>query len=319
MRKGFFGLVGLLVVAATVGLLARRAPAVLTADMRPLAKPSSEQTLSAPLIQIGDLSYLGSFHVPTTVPGAVDGRGFDWGGAALAFNAAHQSLLIVGHAWDQRTAEISIPSIGGTATVLQGLTDVTGGRLASINVGDSGTKMIGGHLLDGGNLIISAFSYYDGAGTQQVSHFTRTGASLTGGTVTGPVRVGPLGAGWYSGYMAPIPSAWQTALGGTALTGNCCLSIISRTSFGPSVSSFTPSAITGTATLLVGYDSAHQTLGSSPTLMEASNGVNFGSRDTRSTFTRSGSVRGGTVSASVTWTRSGSASITSVIVVKDCR
>jgi LPXTG-motif cell wall-anchored protein len=69
-----------------------------------------------------------------------------------------------------------------------------------------------------------------------------------------------MGAGFYSGYMANIPANWQSALGGPVLIGNCCLSIISRTSYGPSVSSFNPESI-GTANALVYYDQNHQTMG----------------------------------------------------------
>ncbi len=60
--------------------------------------------------------------------------------------------------------------------------------------------------------------------------------------------------------MAPIPAEWRTQLGGPALTGNCCLSIISRTSYGPAVASFDPLKI-GTAQMLLYYDAGHTTLG----------------------------------------------------------
>jgi hypothetical protein len=42
------------------------------------------------------------------------------------------------------------------------------------------------------------------------------------------------------GYMKTIPSEWQAALGGPALTGHCCLTIISASSSGPSISVFDP-------------------------------------------------------------------------------
>jgi hypothetical protein len=60
--------------------------------------------------------------------------------------------------------------------------------------------------------------------------------------------------------MGLVPTEWQTALGGPALVGNCCLSIISRTSYGPAVAAFNPDSL-GSAVSLVNYPQAHQTLG----------------------------------------------------------
>ncbi len=74
------------------------------------------------------------------------------------------------------------------------------------------------------------------------------------------MRAGPLNAGFYSGYMALVDPAWVARFKGPALTGNACLNIITRTSFGPSVASFDPAAI-GNAVELVGYPEGHTTLG----------------------------------------------------------
>jgi hypothetical protein len=212
---------------------------------------------TAPLIQSNNLSYLGSFRVPTCNAGGQANACFEYGGTALSFNPARNSLYIVGHDWDQFIGEISIPSFGSTATLLQTPKDVTGGK----RVG-SGTWKIGGTFPYNNQLYFTEFLYYDAAGEQTQSHLIRS-LDLGTGQVSGPSRVGPLGAGFYSGYMAEIPSEWQPLLGGQALTGNCCLSIISRTSYGPAVFAFNPSTISSTqsAVSLVYYDSNHQTLG----------------------------------------------------------
>lgn len=207
---------------------------------------------SAPLVRSSNLKYLGTFKVP-----AVSGNGFGWGGAALAFNPANNSLFLSGHHYDNFTAELRIPSLGGTATVIQSLRDATGGKLSSIG---SGSIRIGGHLVYNNKLIVSAFLYYDGSGAQSVSHFSRS-TTLGSGSVTGPYRVGSMGAGFYSGYMGHIPPEWQARLGGPAITGNCCLSIISRTSFGPAAFSFNPDSTSSTAQPLVYYTESNQTLG----------------------------------------------------------
>jgi len=91
-----------------------------------------------------------------------------------------------------------------------------------------------------GKLYVTAYSYYDGDGSQRLSHFARPITLSTKGQVSGPYEVGALKAGFVSGYMTQIPQAWQASLGGPAITGNCCLSIISRTSWGPAAFAFNP-------------------------------------------------------------------------------
>src|SRR3989344_3584688 len=65
--------------------------------------------------------------------------------------------------------------------------------------------------------------------------------------------------------MLPIPQAWQSSFGGPAMTGNCCLSIISRTSLGPALAVFNPADV-GTVTpvpakQVLAYPIAYPTLG----------------------------------------------------------
>jgi hypothetical protein len=206
--------------------------------------PGATGLQDLPLIQETTFIYRGSFRVPLSDTGEAN---LAYGGTALAFNPAHGSLYVVGHDWHQQVAEISIPEIHTgvlgelvTATLLQPLTDVTEGRLRGLNPGDPNAKKIGGLLPYRDKLYVSAYSYYDGAATQVLSHFV-SGLDLSvTGDVAGPYQVGKLKAGYVSGYMALVPPAWQDKLGGPVLTGNCCLGIVSRTSFGPALFSFDP-------------------------------------------------------------------------------
>ena len=71
-------------------------------------------------------------------------------------------------------------------------------------------------------------------------------------------------AGFVSGYMTPIPQEWQSQFGGPYLTGQCCLAIISRTSFGPSATVFDPTTLGPSGapgTTVLGYPASHPTLG----------------------------------------------------------
>src|SRR6188768_656549 len=80
------------------------------------------------LLHQGNLNYLGAFNVPHGDNGSST---FEYGGTALTYNPARNSLLMVGHDWQQAVAELSIPAIRtgrvnqlATAGVLQPLTPI---------------------------------------------------------------------------------------------------------------------------------------------------------------------------------------------------
>ena len=208
---------------------------------------SLSQTNTAPLIEEGDLVYEGAFRVPG---GGTDTNTFAYGGTAIAYNNLGNSLFIVGHDHKQRTAEISIPNIVNstnindldTASILQPFTDSTEGRLNQINPSDPNPQKIGGQLVHNNRLVQAAYSYYDGAGTQESSHFARPLSLGIDGQVQGPYAVGSK-VQYTGGYMAQIPVEWQAVFGGPALTGSCCKAIISIQSNGPAVSVFDPDDI----------------------------------------------------------------------------
>lgn len=210
-----------------------------------------------PLLHASDLSYLGAFQVPNQDN---SGSSLGYAGHALSYNPANHSLFYGGHDWYQQLCEIGIPptiALTQTASVLQDCDDVTEGRLGLI---DEGTIKLGGTLRHNDRLIVSAYTYYDADGNQAVSHFASELDLSQAGDIQGPYQVGDW-AGIVSGYMAPIPLEWQAALGGPALTGNCCLSIISRTSYGPAVSVFDPDQVGVvepiSATHLLHYPASH--------------------------------------------------------------
>lgn len=214
----------------------------------------------APLVHRNDLAYLGAFRVPTQA----DLR-FDHSGHGLTYDAQRDSLFVSNHA--SRVSEISIPAPGTgplgslpRAALLQGPTDVLRGRLSQ--AGD----MIGGLLVDGQDLIVSAYVLYDVQGANvNGSHF-RVPKDFSRSSVVGPLRLGLLGAGYVGGPMARVPPGWEALLGGPALTGLCCVSIISRSSYGPTATVFNPDDVRASATQVPGtvvlvYPSTHPTLG----------------------------------------------------------
>ncbi len=235
---------------------------------------SLEDLRGMPLVQLGDLTYQGAFRFPDGDLGGPKWHGFSYGGSVITYNPDNDSLFAVGHIQDQLTAEIKPPAqlgLGTTyeslpaATALQDLHDLFEGRISSIN-SDPNAKYTGGLLVYKNKLYSSAYSYYDAAATQVLSHFVSGLDLKIQGDLKGPYKVGNVGAGFVSGYMGMIPERWQGLFGGPALTGNAALAIISRTSLGPSVHVFNPedlgTAASGiNATPLVYYDITHPTLG----------------------------------------------------------
>ncbi len=219
-----------------------------------------------PLIQPADLAYAGCFRLPNT-PGD-ETKTFHYGASVLAWDQWRNSIWGVGHDQQQPIGEIVVPATLGTGTLASCPVAVLkqpwiqtpwrsqiGGR----------TPKIGGILpTSNGDIIVSAYDFYDNVGIA-VSHFRRT----LSGTVTGPVRAygDAPGGGFAAGRMIWIPSAWQALLGYPALTGQCCLSTINRTSLGPALIGFDPADVAGqnpvTGTWFLGYpnEAGKQTLG----------------------------------------------------------
>lgn len=215
----------------------------LTAALDRVDGAEDPQTL--PLLQREHVAYLGSFAVPSEDS---VGNPLTYGGHALGYHPGANSLFFGCHDWYQRLAEISVPPIGGTATVLQNCTDVTEGTLSDVDPGDPNGVKLGGHLVHDGRLISTAFAYYDADGTQVVTHGVSSSLDLS---QTGDFD------GWYgfagavaypralAGYMTPIPAPWQPLFGGPAFTGQGSLSIVGNSSDGPAATVFDPADVGG--------------------------------------------------------------------------
>src|SRR3989344_2390269 len=242
------------------------APTVMTTPAP--TQTTTTTTGSGTLLQKSNLVYQGAFKVPH---GTFGGSSFGYGGKIAAYNSANNSLFVTGHENNHHIAEITIPTpvnsgeFGSlnTASILQAFVEPTEGKISGIP--PFGTFKVGGLLAYGGNLYHTAYAYYDGAQTQVLSHF-KSGLNLsTQGDVQGPYQVGTMGAGLVDGWMIPIPAALQAALGKTHISGNCCLSIIGRTSWGPSAFGFNPTDLgvknPVPVTPYLYYNGDHPTLG----------------------------------------------------------
>ena len=246
---------GLVVFTAALAVLPAQ-PARVT----PVSDPTNLRRLA-----FEDLQYLGAFRLPAEES---NGDSFSFGGRPAAYNAERDSLFV--GTQSGRVAEITIPEPGRSADAaalpfarfLQPLTDPTEGHIKDI--AEEGAAL-SGLLVHGGRLFGTGVIYYDANNTQSLSHFSRP-LALGERAVKGMVRVGPSGkTGLVAGYMAAVPPEWQSRLGGPAVTGQCCIPIVSRTSYGPAAFAFDPADVTAhrnaAAHPLLYYTSDHQTLG----------------------------------------------------------
>lgn len=189
------------------------------------------------------LQEIGSFRLPA---------GFEYASNGAVYNKARNSLFITGGG--NRTAEVTIPALSKstrlsdlqTAQYLQPLTDATDGKIVEImNLSSSKEVQVGGYVLYADKICLTVYLYYDGSGAQKAAHLCRPQNLSIFGQSTGwmNMNVEPWGAGggWVSGAMADIPPNWVGAFGGTKMTMQCCIPIISRTSSGPSFLAWEPS------------------------------------------------------------------------------
>ena len=197
---------------------------------------------SAVLLHQGHLKYEGSFRTPS---GPIGGSNFGYAMTVAAYNPVNDSLFLVGHDYQQMVAEVSIPNPVITteestlpiATVLQPFVDPSEGKMYTV---DDGKINMGGLLVLNNKLYGTAYDYYDADKSQVLSHFSSSLNLSEQGDAQGMFKLNVALAGTVSGYMGLIPLEWQVAFGGPALTGNCCISIISRSSYGPAAFVFNP-------------------------------------------------------------------------------
>jgi hypothetical protein len=219
-----------------------------------LSLPVEAQSPTAlPLVQAGNLAYLGSFTLPSSDGTGQPGEAGSllYGGRGLAVR--DETLYFGCHQYSDALARVSIPATGGVASIVEPCVRVP--NLEGVDGSDGGEREIGGGLWHGGRLIVSGYAFYDADGDAVASHFA--GGSVA--SLVGPVRLSGAEPGAVGGYMAVVPEEWRALLGGPALTGLCCVSIITRSSFGPSVSVFNPDDVgvrtPVPSTLLVRYGS----------------------------------------------------------------
>jgi len=229
-----------------------------------MVSPVNAQQSKAPLLRAADLTYLGAFRVPRD--GAELQDSLAYGGSALAINPERNSLLLTGHIYFERTAEISLetPLIADTieqlptASFIATPIDATRGLLGNVsNPPAQQYARLGGQILVDGKLIVSGYHFYDVAGISTASHLQAQWPLTGSHNVEGPVSLSAnIYPRWLAGPMARVPAEWQGAFNGySLLTGLSGVSGASYSSVGPAAAAFSPATLAGQgqAQLLVGY------------------------------------------------------------------
>lgn len=231
-------------------------------------RPASDELRFAPggqpRLAFEDLIYKGAFRLPAETS---NDDSFAGGGQAIAFNPASSSLFVSSARGN--VAEVTIPAAAissdtarlPVARLVQGFVEPTEGRLGE--VGKTGIQLSALIVYDG-QLLGTASAYYDAENEQRVSHFARSlrlsDRSFRGWTQVWEERK----TGFVAGWLATVPPEWRQLLGGAMITGQCCIPIISRTSWGPAAFAFNPASIGGrvaAAIPLLYYSQDHATLG----------------------------------------------------------
>jgi hypothetical protein len=229
----------------------------------PRVQPITDPT-QLPRLTFDRLQYAGAFRLPS----AANGDTFEYGGSPMAFNDARSSLFIGSRVG--KVAEVTIPEpIASTdlhalpvAEYLQGFEEPTEGRIKDVAADGAN---LSGLLVYRGRLYGTGMIYYDATNAQRVSHFSRPlQLSAKGASPMRPVWQEKR-SGYVAGYLALVPPEWQTALGGPAITGQCCVPIVSRTSVGPSAFAWDPIDVDSKESVnaipLLYYTGEHATLG----------------------------------------------------------
>jgi hypothetical protein len=209
-----------------------------------------------PRIHDTSLDYLGAFRLPNT---ASNGHWFSFAHGQLAIdpagNAGNGSIFVTtGGGLNSRIAEVTLEepipyasihnlSALNMAEYIQPFSDPTEGNLLQVYPNDIDYVGIRTLMLWGDRLVGAVLHSYDANNNQRLTHFSRS-KNLAQPSFSGWSAVWETAkAGWVAGSLAAVPAEWQNTLETTAVTGNCCVSIVSRSSWGPAALGFDPTLI----------------------------------------------------------------------------
>lgn len=209
--------------------------------------------LSEPLVQKSDLVFLGSFALPTAQVGT---SRFGYGGEAITAyhdSSGRATLFMCGNVqMTGHVAQVEIPATFSMSHVyselpvakqLQPFASVVDGSVSSkLGITSTDGAHVYGMLAYKNRLVVSAGEYY--GCTQSNTHGYSKLALNDSTDFKGFYKVvGAANARGLAGPMTHVPPEWQSLLGGTVLSGNFGIPLVSCTSAGPSITAFEPDSL----------------------------------------------------------------------------
>lgn len=210
--------------------------ALLMAAWTP-SKAAQDDPLRQPLADLSGVQLLGSFYI-----GQSDGAGgdLDYGGGAVGISEDGRRLYWSCQLDEAGIATLEIPAFDGTATVVAPCQGPTKADIAKIHPDPNAWRhVLGGVFEQDGRVTVTAYVSYDADAATTASHWS--GPSLR--ELKGPFG-GTVKPGLVKSQMAAVPREWREVLGGPAMSSAGYSSIISRASYGASVSVFDPRDVT---------------------------------------------------------------------------
>ena len=209
---------------------------------------ASAQATCLPLIEIDSFEYQGAFIIPGATYGESNANYTD---GTIEYNPVNHSLFLAGHRVHGGLAEFAIPALVNstvvvdlnTAAILQDF------RLIMEETPDGNPQnqdRIAGLKYHNSKLIVNTVEYYDApANNTHTSLVIEDASDIANSALSGYYALE--GRAHAAGWMSPIPTEWQTLLGGEWITCNSSrYPINSRLPMGISAFVFDPDSLNGT-------------------------------------------------------------------------
>jgi hypothetical protein len=226
-------------------------------------------SINANLVQNDQIQYVGSFRLPSAGTNLQSLPFFSAGGIFIKDTGGNKTLVVRGHASATSVAEFAIPTALGTAGPYSSLPAATivfpASTATALPLLSSGITISSDLTGSGPNFSVLAtpqqisstkmlFNYTGWGGSGISAHYRRPldMADQVGANVEGPFCIADptyqTNSKWSGSWYCPVPSSWQSALGGDFLSGQgnprMSYSTVDDWSQGPSAMSFNTANIT---------------------------------------------------------------------------
>lgn len=192
------------------------------------------------------IEYVGGFRVMGGKVGEGEYSILGYSPGPFTIDEVNNSIFMVSMDYEQGFGEINLPQLTNSQdphdfiqadTVIQQFQDIYGTERDVTGI--SGYFRVTGLHKINNQLIVNYMNWYDAPGTEtDTTMIFKDASNFKDSQLIGPFQLE--GRAHAGGWISPIPTEWQTPLGGTHISGMSQGSIISRLSVGPSAFVWTP-------------------------------------------------------------------------------